>query len=559
MPIYNGALYVRDALQSIFNQTVRPQEIIISDSGSSDGSEDIVREEARRSQTNVTILPTKTPGMVANWNSTIRAASGKYIKFLFQDDLLHSECLQEMVKVAESDRRIGFVFSSRELIVEPSAQGDSLTKWLQKYHNLSAAFGELKASQPGSLLLRSQKLLEEPFNKIGEPTAVLIRTSVLREAGPFREEMCQLVDMEMWVRLMAISHVGYISKPLVSVRIHPGQASNRQTTEEIGRFELNRLGDTLRSPMIYPLLNWRVRRALSRAQRSSHGLLTSRVKRLVRRLKDVVWIILPNSLRLRLHYFRRYQDYLWFRRHAAQCGEDSLFTLNTVPLLDHPAASEGSNPLLAYFNAHKEGPGIHKWMHYFDIYQRHFQKFVGREVHVLEVGIYAGGSLSMWREYFGEKCHVYGVDIDAACMAYSNEKTKIFIGDQADRAFWANFKKGVPPLDLLIDDGGHLPEQQRITLEEMLPHIRPGGVYVCEDIHGDNNEFAAYIYGLANGLNSAKPVEMPKDTAGLAFAVSELQKTVHSVHLYPFLAVIEKRERRLDLLIAPMHGSQWPE
>jgi methyltransferase family protein len=221
--------------------------------------------------------------------------------------------------------------------------------------------------------------------------------------------------------------------------------------------------------------------------------------------------------------------------------------------------SEVSNPLLAYFNAHKEGAGIWKWMHYFDIYQRHFHKFAGREVHVLEVGIYAGGSLSMWREYFGERCHVYGVDIEAACMAHSGEKTKVFIGDQADRAFWAKVKKAVPTVDILIDDGGHQPEQQRITLEEMLPHIRSGGVYLCEDIHGANNEFAAYVQGLASGLNFATPAEMPKDTAGLAFAVTGLQATIHSIHLYPFVAVIEKRERNLGLLIAPKHGTQWQQ
>src|SRR5437899_12460999 len=87
VPIYNGALYVRDAIQSILNQTVIPQEIIVSDSGSSDGSENIVREEARKAQATLIILPTKTRGMVANWNSAIRAASGKYIKFLVPDDL----------------------------------------------------------------------------------------------------------------------------------------------------------------------------------------------------------------------------------------------------------------------------------------------------------------------------------------------------------------------------------------------------------------------------------------------------------------------------------------
>jgi len=288
MPIYNGALYIRDAIHSILNQTVIPQEIIISDSGSSDGSENIVRDEARRAQANFIILPTKTPGMVANWNSTIRAASGKYIKFLFQDDLLHPNCLEEMVRVAECDERIGFVFSPRELIVEPSAEGDEITKWLLRYHNLSAVFGELKTSQPGSVLLKAPELLQEPFNKIGEPTAVLVRTVLFREVGLFNEKMRQLVDMEMWVRLMAVSHVGYICKALASLRVHPQRASNRHAREEIIRLDHDCLYDTLRTPTIYRLLHWRVRCALRLAQVRRHRLLASRVKSLVRRLKRFV-------------------------------------------------------------------------------------------------------------------------------------------------------------------------------------------------------------------------------------------------------------------------------
>jgi len=184
---------------------------------------------------------------------------------------------------------------------------------------------------------------------------------------------------------------------------------------------------------------------------------------------------------------------------------------------------------------------------------------VGREVHVLEVGIYGGGSLSMWREYFGENCHVYGVDIEPSCMAHSDEKTRVFIGDQADRAFWHKIRKAVPTVDILIDDGGHLPEQQRITLEEMLPHISSGGVYLCEDIHGDNNEFAAYLQGLANGLNFATAAEFPKHTADFALTATGLQKTIQSIHLYPFVAVIEKRERNLALLAQRTQGTQWPQ
>ncbi len=266
MPIYNGALYIRDAIQSVFNQTVIPQEIIVSDSDSSDGSENIVREEAQRSKVKVIILPTKTPGMVANWNSTIRAASGKYIKFLFQDDLLHSNCLEEMVKVAESDKRIGLVFSPRDLLVEPSVEEDLMTQWLLQHPNLSAAFGNLETNQAGSLLLRSSKLLQGPLNKIGEPTAVLVRTDLFHKVGLFNENMRQLVDMEMWVRLMASSHVGYIPRALSSVRFHAGQATNRHRTEEIDRFERDRLQDTLRTFAIYPLLHWRVKCALRFAQ-----------------------------------------------------------------------------------------------------------------------------------------------------------------------------------------------------------------------------------------------------------------------------------------------------
>ncbi len=71
-----------------------------------------------------------------------------------------------------------------------------------------------------------------------------------------------------------------------------------------------------------------------------------------------------------------------------------------------------SNPLRAFFDSRKEGRGIWKWDHYFDVYHRHFGKFVGRDVNVLEIGVYSGGSLEMWKAYFGPRCRIYGVDIE---------------------------------------------------------------------------------------------------------------------------------------------------
>src|SRR5581483_1696341 len=117
-----------------------------------------------------------------------------------------------------------------------------------------------------------------------------------------------------------------------------------------------------------------------------------------------------------------------------------------------------------------------------------------------------GGSLDMWRSYFGPSCHIYGVDIEPACRAYADERTTIFIGDQADRGLWREIRAAVPELDVLIDDGGHMPDQMLVTLEEMLPHLRRGGVYICEDIHNTFHRFAAYVQGLALALNETRLV-----------------------------------------------------
>jgi hypothetical protein len=221
------------------------------------------------------------------------------------------------------------------------------------------------------------------------------------------------------------------------------------------------------------------------------------------------------------------------------------------------SSGASSNPLKRYFDSHQEGRGIWKWIHYFDIYQRHLQQFVGKEVHILEIGIYSGGSLDMWKHYFGPKCHVYGVDIEPACKRYEGERSKVLVGDQADPAFWKRFKAEVPSVDILIDDGGHLPEQQIVTLEEMLPHLRPGGVYLCEDVHGTLNGFSAYVHGLADNLNATcLKSGLGKEQGHLATA-TPFQRAIRSIHLYPFVCVIEKALNQPDEFIAPKHGTEW--
>lgn len=227
----------------------------------------------------------------------------------------------------------------------------------------------------------------------------------------------------------------------------------------------------------------------------------------------------------------------------------------SFPSPPEPAESaREDNPLLNYFNAHTEGPGLWKWLHYFDIYHRHFSKFRGREVHVLEIGIYSGGSLGMWRNYFGSGCHIYGVDIEPACKVYQTAGVEVFIGDQSDRNFWREFRKLVPKVDILIDDGGHAPEQQRITLEEMLPHISPGGVYLCEDIGSMSNSFGGYVYGLSCHMNDAKRAEEVFDAP---VCRSGFQSSVRSIIQYPYVTVIEKHDANPGELVSKKRGSEW--
>jgi hypothetical protein len=241
----------------------------------------------------------------------------------------------------------------------------------------------------------------------------------------------------------------------------------------------------------------------------------------------------------------------WRQLKATERGRDTDFVWATAASSATPQPPP--NPLREFFDSRKEGPGIWKWNHYFDIYDRHFHHFRGQEVHVLEIGIYSGGSLDMWRDYFGPKAIIYGVDIAPECRSYESDGIKIFIGDQADRSFWREFRQRVPMLDIVIDDGGHQPAQQIASLEELLPILRPGGVYFCEDVHGIYNEFASYVHGLSRKLNDTLRTSDITDGC----ATTPFQSAVGSIHLYPFVAVLERNTVPVTELRASKHGTQW--
>jgi hypothetical protein len=211
---------------------------------------------------------------------------------------------------------------------------------------------------------------------------------------------------------------------------------------------------------------------------------------------------------------------------------------------NRPFVAEG-NPLESYFKSHNTGRGIWKYNHYFKIYHRHFHKFRGRKVNILEIGIFSGGSLDMWRSYFGEGATIYGVDIVPSCKAYETEHIRVFIGDQGSREFWLDFKSRTPAMDVVIDDGSHRHGDQIVSMQEMLPSLNRGGVYLCEDVQGARNRYASFVYGFADQLNGGVP------------PTNATQASIESVCLYPYVAVIEKSDEHVKNLPAEKRGTEW--
>lgn len=217
-------------------------------------------------------------------------------------------------------------------------------------------------------------------------------------------------------------------------------------------------------------------------------------------------------------------------------------------------APGGPNPWRDFLESRTEGAGVQKWMHYADAYERHLSRFAGRQPVVAEVGVASGGSLSLWRHCLGPGCEVHGIDIDPACKALAGPGVSIHLGDQSDRAMWARFRAAVPRVDVFVDDGGHGADQQMTALEEMLPHLHPGGVYICEDVHGDRNRFAGIGHALCDALNAG---EIASREGEDWIDATAFQSAIHSIHCYPFMLVIEKRAVPEPRFRAPLRGTAW--
>ena len=161
---------------------------------------------------------------------------------------------------------------------------------------------------------------------------------------------------------------------------------------------------------------------------------------------------------------------------------------------------------------------------YFQVYKELFEKYVGKKIIFVEIGVLNGGSLFMWRSFFGANATIIGIDLNPAAKKWEKEGFTIFIGSQSDPAFWENFFGSVGKVDVVLDDGGHTNHQQILTADRCIPQINAGGMLVVEDVHtsymsefGNPSRYSFINFSkrIIDSLNSRFPaVKVVKNTYG---------------------------------------------
>jgi hypothetical protein len=154
---------------------------------------------------------------------------------------------------------------------------------------------------------------------------------------------------------------------------------------------------------------------------------------------------------------------------------------------------------------------IHKWVHYFPIYEKHFAAYQNKNIVFFEIGLGLGGSIKMWKNYFGPLATIVGIDNRPECKAFEEPGINIRIGSQNDPQFLQTLIKEFGQVDIVLDDGSHMNSDQIETFRVLYPFVNKNGLYLVEDVHTSyweeyggaaSNSFINYCKALIDILNA---------------------------------------------------------
>jgi len=189
------------------------------------------------------------------------------------------------------------------------------------------------------------------------------------------------------------------------------------------------------------------------------------------------------------------------------------------------------------------GRPIHKWTHYFPIYEAHFEQFVNRTVTFVEIGVSKGGSLQLWKRFLGPFAQIVGIDIDPTCKVVEENQIAVRIGDQSDPAFLAQIIDEFGAPDVVLDDGSHMMSHISASFKFLYPKMSKNGVYMVEDLHTAYwSEYEGGLHRANSFIEQSKALidELNADHSRSAVPISEFSKTTMSMHFYDSVVVFER-------------------
>lgn len=247
VPVYNGSEFLSACLNSILDQSYHDFELLIVDDCSSDASL-LIAMAYESEDKRVRVISNKSNlGLVGNWNRCITLARGKWIKFVFQDDLLFPYSISMLVETAQRYPEAALIIGRRDFYFE-----DQVNLSFRKHYTSHAEFVDrffggsffLVASQFSVKYLHHTDLNNLPYikfrlsnqssvestlsddefsttsNIFGEPTSSMFLKESVEKIGFFNEYMIQLCDAEFWVRLASNYGVAYVPEKLSIFRVH---------------------------------------------------------------------------------------------------------------------------------------------------------------------------------------------------------------------------------------------------------------------------------------------------------------------------------------------------
>lgn len=226
IPVYNGADCITKCIESCLAQTYPHIEIIINDDGSTDHSLAIITDLAAKNERIKIHSNSSNIGLVDNWNKILTYANGDYIKWLFQDDWMASDAIEQFVNIAQNG--YDFVISKRNFVLNEQASEEEKMYYQMhvkklENHFLSTETGHFFSTRDIAKLATNYIAL----NFIAEPSLIFYKRSLVNKIGEYDNRFLQICDLEYNMRIASEAGVYLINKPLCFFAIH-GLSTTKQ-------------------------------------------------------------------------------------------------------------------------------------------------------------------------------------------------------------------------------------------------------------------------------------------------------------------------------------------